>query len=63
MNKLNISFTITHPGEKISDEQIAEWLSFKLGNSRTISADNPLARVPVIAIGAIKCTPVEPKAK
>lgn len=44
---IKVSFQIAEPGWQYSSEQIAEWLSWKLGAAKTISADNPLASRPL----------------
>lgn len=62
MKKIKITFEIAPPGEEITDAQLAEWLAHKLGGSPSISADNPLARTPVLAVGKIKIEPAEPPA-
>jgi hypothetical protein len=55
--QLKITFEIEKP--KCTDAQLGEWLNHRLGASKTISADNPLARTAIAATSEITIEPVK----
>ncbi len=59
--KLKVTFLQDHPGDKFTDVQVNEWLSYKLGASPAISADNPLARTSLSATGKISIERQKPE--
>ncbi len=41
-NKIKVEFTLTLPDKKATDNEIQEWLDYRLCGSFNISDDNPL---------------------